>query len=399
MMQWQESVSLALWALALDKVKAFLTMLGIMIGSASIVLVVTIGSSGKNYVISQVQGIGSNLAFATLDRNGAPTVPDDEITPEDLKTLRYASLAIVAAAGTYDIPADFHMHGRTVHASLVGVTEEFQAIRNLTITSGRYFDAEDFVSRSKICLITQKIASGVFGPDPAVGNVIQLAQFRCTIVGTFREGVPTFGQSEIQEYTVLVPFPLVRTITGDNFLQVIYAQATTVADVPEVTRTIDRLLRSRHRKAARYSVQNLSSVLRAVGNISNAMTWVLIAVAFLTLITAGSGIMNIMFVNVSQRKYEIGIRKAVGARPAEIRLQFLMEAVFISVAGAVAGILIAVALVVSASNLAESPTPLTVSWIAVVVALVLTTGVGIIFGYRPASVAARLSPIIALRTD
>jgi ABC-type antimicrobial peptide transport system permease subunit len=117
------------------------------------------------------------------------------------------------------------------------------------------------------------------------------------------------------------------------------------------------------------------------------------------LITAGSGIMNIMFVNVSQRKYEIGIRKAVGARPAEIRLQFLMEAVFISVAGAVAGILIAVALVISAANLAESPTPLTVSWIAVVVALVLTTGVGIIFGYRPASVAARLSPIIALRMD
>lgn len=398
MLNWGENVRLALWALNVDKVKAFLTMLGVMIGSASIVLVVTIASTGKVYVISQIEGIGANLTYATLDRN-APTVPDDELSREDLSRIRNSLPMVAAAAGTYDVPVDFRLRGRSIHARLVGVTEEFQKIRNLLIVSGRYFDAEDFSSRDKVCLISEYIARTAFAFEVAVGQRLEIQQFQCTIVGVFKEGVPTFGRSEIQQETVLVPFPLVKTITGDDFFQVIYVQAKTSADVPAMTEEMESTLRSHHRKIARYQVENLSSVLQTVGNISLGLSLVLLAVAILTLIIAGTGIMNIMFVNISQRTREIGLRKALGARPAEIRLQFLMEAAFISFAGAILGVLIALGLVWMATGWITAEVPLRISWFAVFIALLLSTAIGTLFGYQPASRAAQLNPVEALRTE
>jgi putative ABC transport system permease protein len=211
--------------------------------------------------------------------------------------------------------------------------------------------------------------------------------------------VPTFGQSEIQDETLLIPFSLVKDITGDNFFQVLYAQAAYSSEVPAMTQQMGHLLRSRHRKEARYSVENLSSLLRTAGRVSVAMSSVLIALAVLTLTIAGTGIMNIMLVNVSQRTHEIGLRKALGATPAEIRLQFLLEAFFISFAGAVLGVVIALGLIWSVTEWIKNTVPLSISWTAVAVALVVSSGVGVLFGFRPASEAANLSPIDALRIE
>jgi len=150
---------------------------------------------------------------------------------------------------------------------------------------------------------------------------------------------------------------------------------------------------------ARYSVQNLSSVLETVHSVSLGMSLVLVAVAILTLITAGTGIMNIMFVNVAQRTHEIGIRKALGARTAEIRLQFVLEAAFISLAGAIIGVAIALGLIWFATSLVEGDVPFSISWAAVFLALLLSTAIGVLFGYRPANTAARMNPVEALRIE
>jgi ABC-type antimicrobial peptide transport system permease subunit len=191
----------------------------------------------------------------------------------------------------------------------------------------------------------------------------------------------------------------VKDITGDNFLQVLYAQARSPDEVSAMTQQMYQLLTSRHRKEARYSVENLSSLLQTADKISVAMSFVLLAIAALTLITAGTGIMNIMLVNVSQRTREIGIRIALGARPAEIRTQFLLEAFLISFTGAVAGVIMALGLIWSAAGLIKHIVPLGISWTAVLVALLVSSGVGILFGYRPASEAANLNPIDALRIE
>jgi putative ABC transport system permease protein len=398
-MNWREGFMFALGALSADKVKASLTMLGIIIGSTAIVLVVTIVSTGKEYISTQIQGIGANIAYASLQRSGNLTRQGDELTPDDLNALRQALPGVKLIAGTYDMPADFQVGAKTHHARLVGVTEDFQLIRNLKITSGRYFDNEDFVARSRVCVITDHVAKSVFGTDSPIGSDMKLDQFRCTIVGTFRESIPTFGQSEIQNETVLVPYPLIRTITGDNFFQVIYAQAASPEMVPQMTEEMRRILYTRHRADAPYSVENLASLLQTAKEVSFAMSMVLLAVAILTLTVAGTGIMNIMLVNVSQRTKEIGVRKALGARPAEIRFQFLVEAGFISFLGALVGVIIAVVLTYSVGDWIESSISIDVSWAGVAVALIMSTGVGVLFGYWPASSAAKLDPILAIRAD
>jgi putative ABC transport system permease protein len=396
---WGESIRFALRSLAAEKLKASLTSLGVVIGSAAIVLVVTIASTGKVYIVSQIEGIGANLAYATLIRSETSSVLDDELTADDLAAVRQTISAVRAVAGTYDVPVTLQLRGRVVAARLVGVTADFEKIRNLRITSGRYFDDEDFRAHFKVCLITDNLAQSAFGLEGVVGNTLYLDQYGCTVIGTFKEGVPTFGQSEIQDSTVLVPFRMVKDITGDNFFQVLYAQANTSGEVPVLTQQMEHLLHNRHRKEARYSVDNLSSLLETANKVSLAISVVLLAIAVLTLTVAGTGIMNIMLVNVTDRTHEIGIRKALGARPDEIRLQFLLEALFIAFAGAVAGVVAALVLVWLVTGWIRNTVPLNISWTAVVVALLVPSGIGVLFGYRPASKAANLNPIVALRVE
>ena len=397
MQRWIECLRLAFAALKADKLKAFLATFSVLIGSASLVLVVTIAGTGKQYIISRIEGIGANLAYASLDRNGNPVTLQDELTLGDLEAVRNTLPMITAAAGTYDAPIDFNVAGRPRHARLVGATKDFLKIRNLVITSGRYFDDLDFHSRSRVCLVTDPILKR--NPALVIGGNLEIDQFRCTLIGTFTEGVPTFGQSEIQSETVLVPFPIAKLITGEAFLQVIYAQAESPSEVPDITREIKHLLQIRHRPDAKYDVDNLSSLLQTAGQISLAMSAVLLAIGLVTLIVGGTGIMNIMLANIAERKQEIGLRKALGARAAEIRLQFLLEAIFISSAGSIAGACCAALLVTSAAVFLKGFVNLDLSWTSIIFALLVSSAIGLLFGYQPAKRAASLTPVEALRVD
>jgi putative ABC transport system permease protein len=394
-MQWEESIRFAWWALSTEKVKAALTMLGVMIGSAAIVLVITIGIVGKTYVLSLIEGIGTNLVYATLDRSGKTTA-QDEITIDDLQAIRNQLPYVSAAAGVLDRPAYVYANGRSMRLTLVGVTQDFQKIRKLHILSGRYFDAQDLTSRDHVCLVSKELNTDVFAAR-AVGDNIRMEELRCSIIGVFEEGVPTFGRAEIQEHTVLYPYQLMRDLVGQNFLEVIYAQASSSNEVGVLTSDIARILNSRHRAEARYTVENLAGLLRTADKISAGMTFTLLGLALLTLTVAGAGIMNIMLVNVAERTREIGVRMAIGARPAEIRLQFLLEAVFISLGGALLGVIAAVG-GIWATAIATNASDVRVSWLGVLCALIVSSGVGVVFGYRPASEASKLSPVEALRT-
>ena len=394
-MQWEDTLRFAWWALATDKVKAALTMLGVMIGSAAIVLVVTIGIVGKTYVMTMIEGIGTNIVYASLDRSGH-TTPQDEITVDDLNAIRAELPYVSEAAGVLDRPSYVYAHGRSLRATLVGVTEDYQSIRKLHILSGRYFDAEDLSDRNHVCIVSKELNNDIFGGQ-AVGETIQQNEFRCSIIGVFEEGVPTFGRAEIQEHTVLYPYDLMRHLVSENFLEVIYAQASASNEVGVLTFDISRILTSRHRAQARYTVENLAGLLQTANHISTGMTITLLAFAAMILTVAGAGIMNIMLVNVAERTHEIGVRKAIGARPADIRFQFLLEAVFISLGGAVIGVIGAVGAIWAAA-IATNASDIRVSWIGVLCALVVATSVGVIFGYRPAAEASKLSPVEALRT-
>jgi len=391
---------IAIAALRSNKIKALLTMLGVVIGSACIVLVVTISLVGKNYIIAQIEGVGSNIVYAELVRTGSQSATlGDEVTRGDLDAVERDIPDVTHVAGTHDIQMTVVAGGVERPVTLVAVTEGFEAIRNLLVVSGRYFDADDMQSHSKVCLLTEDLARVVFPGTDAVGQDIRVGELRFTIVGVFKERVATFGQSEIARESVMVPFDLLKSYAGTDTVKVLYAQAVAPEAVPSVTRQVERVLRNRHRAGALYNVQDLTAILEAARNISLAVTIVLLAVGSVTLIISGVGIMNIMLVTVTERTREIGVRKAIGARSREILYQFLLEALIISGTGAILGIAIAISIPVIVRPLLPEGMTIPISGLAIVTAFAVSCITGIIFGYLPASRAAKLQPTEALRYE
>ena len=380
-------------------------MLGVIIGSACIVLVVTVALAGKRYIISQIEGVGANLIFGEVIRSATQaSAPADEISLADLQAVKQGIPQVVETAGTREIPMVVSVGGIEHPISLVGVTDGFQQIRHLVVDRGRYFDEDDMASRAKVCLITPQLAAAVFPNQDPVGKEIHVGELAFTVIGVFRERTATFGQSEITPESVIVPFSLIRYYTGEDFIKTLYAQADRPEDVEMVTREVRDILKSLHRPEADYRVQNLASILETARNISLAMTIVLVVIAMIALAISGIGIMNIMLVTVTERTHEIGIRKAVGANRAAILYQFLLEALMISGTGALTGIAIAVAIPVVLETLIRFfPVPqdihVPISWFSVVIAFVVSCSTGLIFGYLPANKAARLHPTESLRYE
>ena len=405
-MVWAETWKLAVSSLRANKLRAVLTMLGVIIGSACIVLVVTVALAGKKFIIGQIEAVGSNIVYATLQAsNIGQTVPlADEISLADMDAIKQAIPQVVEVAGTRDFSMPVVAQGKARAVSLVGVTQGFQKIRNLLVLSGRYFDDGDFLQSSKVCLLTEHLAQTAFPYDDPVGKSIHVGELNFTVIGVFRERVQTFGQSEIADDTVLIPFPLVKYYTGSMTIRTFYAQADSPQDVDLVTREVSGTLRSRHRPGASYDVRNLTSFLQAARYISLALTIVLLLVAAIALVISGIGIMNIMLVSVTERTREIGIRKAIGARRKEILYQFLMEATLISGTGAVVGIGIAVLIppfITAIVSLLPVPGGISIpiSWLSVVLAFLVSCSTGILFGYLPASKAAKLLPVESLHYE
>jgi putative ABC transport system permease protein len=404
--RWSETWHLAIEALRANRVRAALTMLGVIIGSACIVLVVTVGLTGRTFVRHQIEAVGSNIVFASLPQTSDAQIIalGDEISPADLEAVRQEIPQAVRVAGTNDIHMAIVADGKTWPVILIGVTPEFQQIRNLIVSRGRYFDDGELSGVSKVCVLSEHLAQVALpGRDP-VGQTIHVGELTFTVIGVFRERIDTFGQSEIRGDSLLIPFPLIRYYTGDAFIVTLYAQALRPEDVPLVTQRVSQVLRSRHRPEIEYDVENLSSILDMSRRISFALTIVLLLVASLALVISGIGIMNIMLVTVTERTREIGLRKAIGARPKEILYQFLFEAILISGVGAIIGIVLAVVIPLSVYILGRFlPLPeglsIPISWLSVVLAFVISCGIGILFGYLPARTAARLEPVDSLRFE
>jgi putative ABC transport system permease protein len=400
MMDLKETLSVSIDALRANKLRAMLTSLGVIIGSASIVLVVTVALTSKKFVISKIEAVGSNVVWAELVRSSEKSQPlSYELTLDDMEAAKNAIPEIVQVAGTTDVQMTVVAQGTVRPVTLIGVTAGYQEIRRLVVLRGRYLDALDLEARSKTCVITPQLAKRLFGQDNPVGRDLHVGELIFTIIGVFTERVETFGLSDIQAETVLIPFGLIKYYAGVNTLKVLDAQAATPEDVPSVQRRLAELLASRHPSNAEYHVQTLAAILTAAREISLALTIVLIVIAFIALLISGIGIMNIMLVTVTERTREIGIRKAIGAARKEIMYQFLTEAILISGGGAVLGILIGLLVPAVAQLFLPGNLRVPVSPLSVVLAFVVSCSTGLFFGYLPANQAAKLQPIESLRYE
>jgi putative ABC transport system permease protein len=400
MMDLHETFSVAFDALRANKLRATLTSLGVIIGSASIVLVITVALTSRRFVLQQIESVGSNLVWTEMVKTPDKAQPlSHELTLDDMEAIRTSVAQVVQVAGVRELPMSVVAQGVERPVNLVGVTQGYQEIRRLLVLRGRYFDATDMETRDKVCLITKQLATRLFGPEKAIGRTVRMGELTFTVVGVFVERVETFGLSDIQAESVLIPFGLMKYYTGVDVIRVLDAQARTSEDVPSVQRQVAQILKSRHPPEAEYNVQTLTAILDAARTISLALTVVLIVIAFIALLISGIGIMNIMLVTVKERTREIGIRKAIGAAHREILYQFLIEAFLISGGGAVLGILIGIAIPVGVQFFLPGNLRVPVSTGSVILAFVVSCTTGLFFGYLPASQAAKLQPIESLRYE
>lgn len=395
-----EIVNFAYDTFCSNKVRFMLTALGMVIGTASLILVVTIGMTGREYALSQIEAIGTNEIWA--EYQGAQHISNsslDPLTVEDVQAVQEQVPGVVAASPVVTLGERIPVgNGDEKDIQVLGAYPEYQRVRNLKVLSGRFFDAEDSQAHNKVGVITEKMAKSVYGsPQAAIGKVIKLTGLPFTIIGTFKESAETFGESEVTDNTMVIPYSVSRYFLETPSVKMVYFSMRDSASVPAATVQIKRVLRSRHRAESVYNVSNLTDILATADRILTALTWGLLASAMVTLLVSGIGIMNIMLATVTSRIREIGIRKAVGATRREIRFQFLAEAVLISLIGGIAGIAIGLALPYSVRFLTDYRIPIS-GWSAII-AIVVSSLVGVIFGTVPATRAAQLDPVESLRYE
>ncbi|WP_260706768.1 ABC transporter permease [Edaphobacter flagellatus] len=402
-MMFSEVVKLAIDSFKASKVRFLLTMLGMIIGSASIILVVTLGLTGKQYALNLISSIGPNMI--EMQYNGGDRVgPDNTSTPdfmtrEDMQAVVEQVPGIIAASPMLEFHDRVSMGGGIVKDTmLLGVSPQYKEVRNLMILSGRFFDDQDAVSHTKVAVIVEPFAKALFGSArAAIDHSITISGIPFVIIGVFKESVETFGQSEISDQTILIPYEVARYFTGTNSVKQLFFTMKDSSLVIPASSEILEIIKSRHRPTSVYTAFNLTQVLSVMEQIANMLTIVLTLAAAITLVVSGVGIMNSMLANVQSRIKEIGIRKALGATSHEIRLQFLTEAVFLSLSGGLIGTVLGLAIPLSVSFLTPFKIPVS-AWSAVI-ALATSMLVGVLFGTLPANRAARLDPVQTLKYE
>ena len=389
-------------ALRANRLRTLLTALGLVIGNASVILVVTISLTSREYILDQISSIGSNMVYAYYE--GAQvtgrTVDADYIKIADVEAIRaQLGASMVAATGVQPGYDRAFMGGREQDVTLLGVDGDYALIRDLVIVAGRFIDTSDTTLRAKVALMTDDLARRLYGsPQAAVGRPVKIHRIQFTVIGVFKERNDSFGLSELTRETLVLPISVMRYFSAVERIDPLYVKARDAASVVQLTEQVRRIVESRHRPGARYRVENLSAILDTAKSISMILTVVLLLVAAIALVISGIGIMNIMLVTVTERTREIGVRMAVGATRRYVQMQFMLEAVLMSVGGGVLGTLLGVAVPVTVGIFVPE-VKIPVSGAAIAASLGVSVLVGLIFGTLPANRASRLNPTEALRYE
>jgi putative ABC transport system permease protein len=397
---------IALRALARNKLRSFLTMLGIIIGVGAVIAMVAIGEGAKKRVQEQIASLGTNLLVVlpgTVTLGGARTGSGGRQTlvASDAKAIMDEIPVVSGASPVVRQVQQVIAGDQNWSTPVQGVAPEFQQIREWQVQEGRFISQADVESTAKVALIGQTVAYNLFGDSDPIGAVIRIKKIPFHVIGILGAKGQT-GNGTDQDDVIMVPYStMMKLVMGVTYIQQIIVAAVSADTTQEANNQIASLLRQRHkiRPGADddFMIRNLSDIAEAASNSATVMAVLLGSIASVSLLVGGIGIMNIMLVSVTERTREIGIRMAVGARSRDIMLQFIVEAVVMAASGGVIGILVGIGSSNLIKYLAELPTLIRPDIIAI--SFLVSGTVGIFFGFYPARKAAQLDPIDALRYE
>ena len=399
-------LKIALKALNNNKLRCFLTMLGIIIGVASVITMLAIGQGSKNSIKAQISEMGSNMIMihpGNMQRGGVRQSADDMQTLEESDYEALKDLPGIAAVSPSVNSGGQLVNGNNNYpSSIYGVTPEYLDIRRFKVKEGSIFTEHDIKSTAKVCILGKTVVDNLFpnGEDP-VGHVIRFGKIPLTVIGVLEsKGTNSMGQD--QDDVVIAPYTTVmKRILAIDYIQGIFASAVDEARTDETIEAITDVLRSRHRIKEGadddFEIRSQQELSEMMNSTSDMMTVLLACIAGISLLVGGIGIMNIMYVSVTERTREIGLRMSIGARGIDILSQFLIEAVIISVSGGIIGILVGVIASWLVNVIAHWP--IYIQPYSVVLSFAVCTVTGVFFGWYPAKKAAGLDPIEAIRYE
>ncbi|MBP1840946.1 ABC transporter permease [Formosa algae] len=400
-------LKIAYKAIVLNKVRTLLTMLGIIIGVASVIAMLAIGEGSKESIRTTISSMGSNMITIRPGADVRGGVRQDASTMESLKFDDYLAIKEQATTLSYITPM-VNGSGQVISgannwpSTIYGVNPEYLDIKVLGLQSGSMFTDAEVKSASKVVLIGQTVVDNVFpdGEEP-VGQMIRFNNIPFKVIGVLEEkGENTFGQD--QDDVVIAPYTTVqKRILAITYLNQIMASAISEEDAPEAVTQVTAILRDQHKLADSedddFSVRSMEELISTFSSTSEMLTILLVAVASISLLIGGIGIMNIMYVSVKERTKEIGLRMAVGGKGSDILMQFLIEAILISITGGVLGVILGLSATVFIEKFLHWPT--SVAMYSIIISFAVCAVTGIFFGWYPARKAAALDPITALRYE
>lgn len=397
---------IAVRALQRNKLRAFLTMLGIIMGVASVIAMVAIGQGSKQSIQASLSNMGSNMITVSpsSNLNGGVRIAGSSfqtLTSKDIVALKAQAQYITGVSPAVSARGQAIYGAQNWPTSMSGVSPEYLDIRKLTLKDGIPFSNEDVLTSAKVCLIGQTVIDNLFPNENPIGKVIRFGNIPFQIIGILNpKGQNAFGQD--QDDILIAPYTTVqKRILASIYYSNIYASAANETVTDAATKEITQILRDSHRLRSDedndFQVRTQAELISTLSSTSGLLTVLLTVIAGISLVIGGIGIMNIMYVSVTERTREIGLRMAIGARGKDILLQFLMEAILISITGGVIGVLLGIVSCRLVTLILSWPT--IISQGSVLLSFVVCALTGIFFGYYPAQKASRLDPIEALRYE
>ncbi len=400
-----ESIKMATTTLVANKLRSSLTMLGIIIGNASVIAMVGLGQGAQKLAAEQFQSLGPNVLFIVPGNQDAQRNRGDipkTLVLGDAKAIASLVPSVAAVAPQLQSRQSVSYSNKNSNTQIIGTTPEFPRVRSFDIGTGRFINDLDIKISNQVVVLGSDLATRLFGDSEPIGQHIRIRNRSFLVIGVMQAKGASFGTN--QDDTALIPLTTMSNrITGRTSpygleVSFISVEAKNAESLGAAEFQITNLLRLRHKiiNEDDFTVRNQKDALTIVNTITGALTLMLAAIAGISLLVGGIGVMNIMLVSVTERTQEIGLRKAIGAREQDILIQFLIEAIILSVAGGIAGTLLGV----GSTMLISLVTPLKagVSPVAIILAVSVSGGIGLFFGVVPARRAATLDPIVALRS-